>query len=330
MQRMQYIFAAFLVTVLTVFLIPCAGAQNCITQAQMEPATRDALVQQATAAGKALLTGDSAAIAATSATDFVATAQVSDAPLARIARGAALIVDSVWILDAAEVAANQQNVQFFCGIANAPAHATFTFASLSVDRYAVVFLHATGISSPQQIGLVLKDVAGAWKIAGFSFRPLKLAGHDALWYWTQARSYAAKKQMWNAYFYYVTAAYLATPVPYIATGNLEKLLQEQQASMPADLPRPEHPLQIPSASGMPFQVTDFSTDASLGGLDLVIRYRATDVSDPAAARQKNIELMRAILTSHPELQSAFHGLWVYAVADGQSPFGIELPMSEIH
>jgi hypothetical protein len=54
------------------------------------------------------------------------------------------------------------------------------------------------------------------------------------------------------------------------------------------------------------------------------------VSDPAATRQKNIELMRAMLTLHPELQSAFHGLWVYAVAPGQSPFGIELPMSEIH
>lgn len=330
MQRMQYISAAFLALLLAACLTQNAGAQNCITQAQMEPAARDALVQQATAAGTALLSADAAAIAASSAPDFAATAQSSAVPLARVARGAALIVDSAWILDAADIAANQQNVQFFCGIANAPAHATFTFTSLPVDRYAAVFLHATGISAAQQIGLILKDVGGAWKIAGFSFRPLTLSGHDALWYWMQARSYAAKKQIWNAYFYYATAAYLATPVNYIATGNLEKLLQEQQASMPADLPRTDRPLQIAGAGGVPFVVTDLSTDASLGGLDLAIRYRAKDVSDPAAARQKNIELMRGILTSHPELQSAFHGLWVYAVADGQAPFGIELPMSEIH
>jgi hypothetical protein len=291
---------------------------------------RDVLVREALAAGKALLSGDPAGIEEASAPDFAAAAQSSAGSLTRAAHGASLTIDALWILDATDVAANQQNAQFFCGIANAPAHATFNFSSLPPSRYAVVFLHATGISAPQQIALVLKDVGGAWKIAGFSFRPLTLAGHDALWYWSQAREYAKKKQMWNAYFYYATSAYLATPAAYIATGNLEKLVQEQQAGAPPDLPRAGHPLVVAGANGTQFQVTDVSTDGSLGGLDLVIRYSTNDVSDPAATRQKNIELMRGMLTLHPELQSAFHGLWVYAVAPGQSPFGIELPMSEIH
>ena len=121
-----------------------------------------------------------------------------------------MTVDALWILEATDVAANQQNAQFFCGIANGPAHSTFNFSSLPPSRYAVAFVHATGIGAPQQIALVLKDVGGAWKIAGFSFRPLTLAGHDALWHWSQARDYAKKKQLWNAYFYYATAAYLAT------------------------------------------------------------------------------------------------------------------------
>lgn len=327
---MRRFFAAVLVIVVASYLVPAAAAENCTTQAQMEGPARDALVQQALAAGKALVSEDRAGIAAAAAPDFTATAQSSAVPLANLARGASLTVDTLWVLDATDLDAKQRDVQFFCGIANAPAHATFTFSSLPADRYAVVFLHATGLSTPQQIGLVFKDAAGVWKIAGFSFRPLALAGHDGLWYWSQAREYVKKKQPLNAYFYYATAAYLAAPVTYISTGNLEKLIQEQQAITPAYLPRPDHPMQIAQAGGTGFLITELSTDASLGGLDLVVRYRAGDISDPAATREKNVAVMRAMLAGYPELQSAFHGLWVYAVVPGQAPFGIELPMSEIH
>jgi hypothetical protein len=40
--------------------------------------------------------------------------------------------------------------------------------------------------------------------------------------------------------------------------------------------------------------------------------------------------MRALLLQHPELQTAFHGLWVYAATPGNpSPFALELPMEQI-
>ena len=53
---------------------------------------------------------------------------------------------------------------------------------------------------------------GGWQLAGFFVKPLTVAGHDSLWYWTQARVFNQKGQKWNAYFYYETALYLATPV----------------------------------------------------------------------------------------------------------------------
>jgi hypothetical protein len=324
--------AVFLLIALTACLFSYrAAAESCTTQAQMEAPLRDGLAQQSLAAGKALIAADNTAIAAASAPEFASGAQATAATLSRVAHGATVTIDGMWILDAGDLAANQTTAQFFCGIANGPAHATFAIPSLPAGRYAAVFLHASGLAAPQQIGLVLKDLGGdAWKIAGFSYRPLTLAGHDTTWYWSQARAYAKKKETWNAYFYYATAVYLAVPVNYVSTGNLEKLLQEQQGSSLPDLPRAGKPLQLSGANGAHYQVTDLSTDGSLGGLDLVIRYTAADVSDPAAARQQNIEVMRAMLAAHPELQSAFHGLWVYAVAPGQAPFGIELPMSEIH
>ena len=53
----QRLFALFLVIALSACLTQRAAGENCITQAQMDAPTRDALVQEALAAGKALLLG---------------------------------------------------------------------------------------------------------------------------------------------------------------------------------------------------------------------------------------------------------------------------------
>jgi hypothetical protein len=71
------------------------------------------------------------------------------------------------------------------------------------------------------------------------------------------------------------------------------------------------------------------TDSSLGGLDLVIEYKAQDTSDPVTSRTLNVELMKAMLTQHPELREGFHGLWAHAYAPNQQPFANELPMEQI-
>ena len=85
-----------------------------------------------------------------------------------------------------------------------------------------------------------------------------------------------------------------------------------------------------TANGKTYPVSDLHTDGSLGGLDLVIRYTASDASDPVTARAQNLEVMKAILAAHPEVRDGFHGLWVFAEAPNQRPFGNELPMSDIH
>ena len=38
----------------------------------------------------------------------------------------------------------------------------------------------------------------------------------------------------------------------------------------------------------------------------------------------------ALLTAHPELRSAFHGVWVFAEAPGKAPYATELSMADIH
>src|ERR1700751_918589 len=96
---------------------------------------------------------------------------------------------------------------------------------------------------------------------------------------------------------------------------------------PDGLPDPE-PMKI-EANGQIFDITNIHTDGSLGGLDLVVNYKASDVSDPVATRSHNLEIMKALLSRHPEMREAFHGLWVYANAENQRPFAIELPMNQI-
>jgi hypothetical protein len=169
---------------------------------------------------------------------------------------------------------------------------------------------------------------GDWQMAGFFVKPLLVAGHDSLWYWTRARAYDQKNQKWNAYFYYTTAAYLAAPADFLTSTNLEKLNQETANSKPDGLPGAQ-PMVV-NAEGKTYSISDLRTDGSLGGLDLVIRYAATDVSDPVATRARNLEVMKATLATHPELREGFHGLWVFAEAPPQRPFGNELAMSDIH
>ena len=97
---------------------------------------------------------------------------------------------------------------------------------------------------------------------------------------------------------------------------------------PAGLPAAQ-PMAL-SAGAKTYSVTDLHTDGSLGGLDLVIRYTAADATDPVATRAMNLEVMKGMLAAHPELRDAFHGLWVFAEAPNQRPFGNEVAMSDIH
>lgn len=245
------------------------------------------------------------------------------------AKGATFTVDDLYLLDATDLKPNADgdNVRFYCGVFNLPQRTTISFGSLPSGRYALSLIHATGVLLPEQMAVIFEDSNDQWKLAGFSSRQLTMAGHDSLWYWKQARAYASKNQKWNAYFYYATARYLAVPVDYLSSTNLEKLMQEQESVHLADMPG-KQPMQL-TANGQTFDVTQMETSDALGRLDLVLHFNAKDTTNPTATRQLNTAVMQAMLKAHPELRDAFHGLWVYAVAPGQAPFGIELPMKQI-
>lgn len=303
--------------------------QTCITQAELTATERNALTDASQKLTQSVATDDIKTLQADIAPQVAGDTSgilnaVSD--VAVKVKDATFTVDNLYLLDATDLKPGA-SARFYCGAFNLPASATITLGNLPQARYGLVLIHATGIANPQQIAVIFAETKGQWKLAGFSSRQLAMASHDSLWYWKQARVYAGKNEKWNAYFYFATARYLATPVDYLSSTNLEKLMHEQQSVQPSGMPG-QQPMHL-TANGQTFDITQMETSDALGGLDLVMHYNAKDTINLAAARRQNIAVMQAMLQVHPELKDAFHGLWVYAVAPGQAPFGIELPMKQI-
>jgi hypothetical protein len=312
---------------------PVARAVSCATGSQMTPAERDLYVQTARSLGGQIQAANTAAVRQATIAPVAAQFDSLAASIQAVApqiQSATLTVNALYALKATDLKAAQDETQFFCSVPGSSLIISVTIPQLPPGNYALVILRATGVEHSQQLSLLLQnDPAGSaeWKLAGFFVRPLTAAGRDGVWYWTQARGYAGKNQDWNAYFYYQTAALLLNPVDFLSSPNLEKLQKEMQAVRPPELPGAE-PLVLKSGS-QSFNITSLRTDSFAGGLDLVIHYQTKDVSDPVATHSQIVELMKAMLAQHPELRQAFHGLWVYAHADNQSPYAIELPMNQI-
>ena len=305
-----------------------AWGVTCVSQGQMTAAQRSELEQASRNLGLLIQRGDVAAVKAStlpkvaSQFDGIASGIQGASPLMQ---GSTLTIEQLFLLDASDLK-QDQDTQFFCGVGGTGSEVTLSFRQLPPGRFALALLHATGVAHPQQMALVLANDAG-WKLAGFYARPMEYLGHDGVWYWVKAREFVKKKQNWNAYFYYQTAQYLLTPVDFLSSSNLEKLQTEQSGVAPAGLPGVQ-PMMV-TANGQSWPITSLRTDASLGGLDLVIHYRETTALDPVGSRQKATNLMKAMLAEHPELREGFHGLWVYSDLPEQRSFAVELPMNQI-
>ena len=306
---------------------------SCTTQSEMTPAQRAKYEQAARVLGAEIQAGNAAAVrsdtVAAVAAQFSGITGSIEQVSPRIQK-ATLTVNALYELKAEDLKPDSDQAQFFCSVSDSALLVTVTIPQLPRGNYVLAILHATGVEEPQQITLLLQNDppgSASWKLAGLYVRPMTAAGHGGVWFWKQARDFAQKKQSWNAFFYYQTAAFLLNPVDFLSSPNLEKLEKEEQAVRPAGLPD-KTPMTL-QAGGNNLEVSSFRTEPFAGALDLVVDYKAKGVSDPVATRAQIIDLMKALLAAHPELRAGFHGLWVYAHYDNGQSFAIELPMNQI-
>jgi hypothetical protein len=313
-------------------LSTASRAATCTTQAELPATDRNALAaaggRLAVAVAQLDYTTLQAALLPVEAQDWegIREAVEQSAPLMRNGQ---IQLRSAYLLDATSLSA-PADTQFFCSNTSGSMTVTITLPALPPGRYAVVLADAAGAPMGGQIGLILSwdnsSSASGWRLAGLSVRQGVFDGHDSVWYWTQARNLAKADQPWSAWYSYDAARFLAVPVDFISSPNLEKLASEQAQIV--NSPQHAFPYTIPDGQRT-WKIDAIRLDATLRASDLGVLYESTGVTDPAALHTEAIAVLSALLKSQPGLRQNFHGLWAYSVKDGKTTPVIELPMAQI-
>lgn len=318
-----------------------AGAEVCTTQSQMTAADRNALAATARDLAAKVQADDvkglQAATVAEYAKDFSGIGDVVGTTAAKV-KGGALEVEQIYLLDGSDLKKNTDgsapDAQFFCSLNKSVAEVDFLIPGLLPGRYAFAMVNVQS-AAPWQLSFLLRQDQGRWELAGFYPKALTAAGHDGLWYWTQARAMATRKEHWNAWLYYQQAQALLQSTGFVQSSHLEKLKSEQSAAAPPALSdgiSPQAPLVVKGADGTQYRFIGLGVDDSLGAakIDVVAHLKVDALGDAATAKKRNADATSALLAAYPELRKAFHGVWIFTEAAGQNPYATESAMSEIH
>ncbi len=321
------VFVSFL---LILFLAASLVAQVCSSGGDLDAATNSAIESAARRYLDMSKNGDVAGLKANAIPqitgDFSPIEQAVVTNKTYLAEGTATITGT-YLLDASQAKASLQRAEFYCGIYNSPDRQVFSIPNLPPGRYAVVIQKVNG-KDPITLTLILQNVAGAWKLAGYYPRLDSIGGHDGQWYLTQARDYKAKGELHNAWFYYLTAWDLTAPVNFMSTPQLDKIANEMQSARPSDLPSDAAPLML-SANGKSFKVTELTAVPVDNNLDLRIRYVNQEAGNSGVAFQDNMAVIKAIVAKYPELRNGFTAVIARAVDSSGHEYGSLLPVKEI-
>ena len=310
-----------------------AHAETCQTASDMDDAARSAL----TSAGQRLFDlaarGDAAGLRqnaiASLAGDFSgieATVKDHQAALA----GSHGTARPPFLLEA-QGAAPIARAEFFCGVFGKSGQtansAVFYLNNLPPGKYGVVILDASG-KIPTAISLILQQVGSEWKLGGLYIKALQFAGHDSEWFAARAREYMAKSQLHNAWFYFLEARNLSSPLPFMSTLVTDKLYDESQKAHPTDLPGEGKTADL-AAGTTTYKLMDVYPEAVGNDLDLIVRYQVSDISNTNLTYQSNMAVIRAVATKYPEIRDAFAAVVARAVDPGGRDYGTLLAMKDI-
>lgn len=221
--------------------------------------------------------------------------------------------------------------EFLCGVFGANGQtsnsAEFVIPNLSPGNYGIVIVDATGGKEPRTITFVLQQEGTAWKLGGFYVRNPDIAGHDEQWFVDKARAFKAKGQMHNAWFYYLAARDLLSPVNFMYTQATDKLYTEMDAVKPTDLPT-NGPVDLTSG-GKTYKIIALFPLPQGKNFDLVVKYQWPDVSNYSKTYDENMAVMKALLAKYPEFRDAFDDVVARAVEPSGRDYGSMLAVKDI-
>ena len=216
--------------------------------------------------------------------------------------------------------------EFFCGIMNSPDATGFNISGLPPGEYAITIQDLVSPKMSFLLTQVLKN-EGGWKLAGFYLKPAQLAGHDAQWFLQKAREFKAKGETHDAWFYYLAAWDMTSPVDFMSTRPLDKLVDEMAQVRPNDLPF-SGPVDLPSP-GKTYKVTYVSMVPVNNDMYLLVKYQSPDVSNTQQAYADNMAVIKAVTTKYPEYRDAFSGVVARATEPSGRDYGSMLAMKDV-
>ncbi|MGP0020560.1 MAG: hypothetical protein ACLPHP_18470 [Candidatus Sulfotelmatobacter sp.] len=323
-----------IVLCVAVFSASNARAQSCQTSSELDDVTLAGISAAgqryfglAAKADVASLRQSSIASLASDFSGIEATVKDHQQDLA----GAQATVKSVFLLET-EGSAPVPHAEFYCGVfgknGQTSGSAVFEIDNLPPGKYAVALLDATSPTARTMFSVILQQAGTDWKLGGLYLKPALVAGHDSDWFIARARDYKTKGQAHNAWFYYLEATSLISPLPFMATAATDKLSDESQNVRPTDLPSDGKTVDLAAAPAL-YKLTAIFPQAVADDLDLIVKYQAADVSNTNQAYQNNLAIIKALVAKYPELKDAFAGVVARAVDPTGHDYGTLLAMKDI-
>jgi hypothetical protein len=218
--------------------------------------------------------------------------------------------------------------EFLCGVFSKNGQtsnsAVFVLPNLAPGSYGFVSLDVKG-KVPYVVSFVLQQDGTNWKLGGLFVKQTQIKGHDGNWFLDKARAFKTQNKNHNAWYYFIEAHYLLTPVEFMSTQSTDKLYDEAQTVKPSDLP----PSDLSAANGKTYKLTAMYPLVVGSDLDLIVKFQSADVSNTSAAFQDNMAVIKAIVSKYPEFRDAFDGIVARATETSGRDYGTMLPMKEI-
>jgi hypothetical protein len=230
-----------------------------------------------------------------------------------------------------EGSAPVERAEFLCGVFGSRGQtansAVFVLSSLPAGDYGIVTLDARSSKGDHTVSFILQRMGTDWKLGGLYVKPAQIGGHDGNWFAERARAFKAKGQLHNAWFYFMQARDLLSPVPFMSTLTTDKLYDESQAAKPPDLP--SDGAQDLVSGGKTYKLTAMFPLTVGKDFDLVVKYQAADVSNTGQTFQENMTVIKALVSKYPEFREAFDGVVARAVEPSGKDYGSLMPMKDI-
>jgi hypothetical protein len=309
-------------------------AQTCQSAADMDATARTALESAAKRYFELSAHGDTAALKQNSIPTVAASFAGIEAAVKEnqaALDGAQATVRPSFLLTA-DGTQPLARAEFLCGVFGSSGQtkdsAVFVLNNLPPGKYGVAILDVDGGKTAMTLTLVLEQVGGDWKLAGFYAKSLVAAGHDGAWFTQRALEVKAKGQHHNAWLYYREAIALSAPVDFMSTLATDKLYDGAQSLQPADFPANSNTVEI-NAAGKVYRMTDIFPLAVGNDLDVVVKYQAADISNTSRTFQENTTVIKALVAKYPEFREAFAGVVARAVDPSGHDYGTLLAMKDI-